>query len=128
MGIRINIPILRARQNRLTQTKLAKLANISQRTISRLETGHSKGIDFNTLEHLCQALNCQPGDLLIYIEEDIKTPLPVSSHQLPIIGNDDDEETMKVLKKRRLEAIQELKKGKTIPFHAVLADYQEIQF
>ena len=43
---------------------LAKETGISHTTLWRLKKGKALGINFETLEKLCQALNCQPGDLL----------------------------------------------------------------
>ena len=46
------------------QTELANRAGISQGNISNLATGKAKAIQFRTLESLCRALDCEPGDLL----------------------------------------------------------------
>ena len=43
---------------------LAKQTSISHTTLWRLKKGKAFGINFDTLEKLCQALNCQPGDVL----------------------------------------------------------------
>ncbi len=43
---------------------LAKETGISHSTLWRLKTGRSVGINFATLERICQMLNCQPGDVL----------------------------------------------------------------
>ena len=48
------------------QTELAKRAGISQSNLSNLMQGKAKGIHFSTLESLCDALGCTPGDLLVY--------------------------------------------------------------
>jgi putative transcriptional regulator len=47
---------------------LAKQTGISHTTLWRLKKGRALGINFETLEKLCQALNCDPGDLLSRVE------------------------------------------------------------
>lgn len=54
---------------RISQQALAKAAGVSQQTISNLERGTSQGIDFKTLLGLCDALECEPGQLLAVTEE-----------------------------------------------------------
>ena len=46
--------------------ELAEKINITEANLSKLKTGKIKAIRFSTLEALCTALNCQPGDLLIH--------------------------------------------------------------
>ncbi|HEX8845672.1 MAG TPA: helix-turn-helix transcriptional regulator [Pyrinomonadaceae bacterium] len=48
---------------------LAKETGISHTTLWRLKKGKALGINFVTLEKICQALNCQPGDVLLLTEE-----------------------------------------------------------
>jgi len=48
---------------------LAKEVGISNVNLSQLKTGKVKGVRFSTLEAICKALNCQPGDLLEYEED-----------------------------------------------------------
>lgn len=49
---------------------LSELVDITEVNLSILKTGKAKAIRFSTLVALCRALNCQPGDLLEYIEEE----------------------------------------------------------
>ncbi|HKZ78636.1 MAG TPA: helix-turn-helix domain-containing protein [Pyrinomonadaceae bacterium] len=51
-------------QHRRTFYWLAKETGISHTTLWRLKKGKARGINFDTLEKLCGALNCQPGDVL----------------------------------------------------------------
>jgi putative transcriptional regulator len=49
---------------RMTLTELAERVDITLANLSILKTGKAKAIRFSTLEAICQALECQPGDLL----------------------------------------------------------------
>jgi len=51
-------------QRRMTLTELAERVDISLANLSILKTGKAKAIRFSTLEAICKALACQPGDLL----------------------------------------------------------------
>ena len=51
-------------QRRMTLTELAERVDISLANLSILKTGKARGIRFATLEAICDALDCQPGDLL----------------------------------------------------------------
>lgn len=53
-------------QRRMTLTELAERVDISLANLSILKTGKAKAIRFSTLEAICQALACQPGDLLAF--------------------------------------------------------------
>ena len=50
----------------LSQNELARLTNMSPQNIQKIEQGEAKSLTFKTLSRFCQALQCQPGDLLIY--------------------------------------------------------------
>ena len=63
--IQLGLPALRARR-RLSQRQLAVLAGVRQDTISALERGASHGIQFDTLARLCEALQCAPGEILLF--------------------------------------------------------------
>ena len=61
---------------RMTLTELSARVGITLANLSILKTGKAKGIRFETLDSICQALDCQPGDLLAFepaagIDEDI---------------------------------------------------------
>lgn len=51
---------------RMTLTELAARVDITVANLSILKTGKAKAIRFSTLEAICAALDCQPGDLLVY--------------------------------------------------------------
>lgn len=56
-------------QRRMTLTELADRVGITVANLSILKTGKAKAIRFSTLEAICRALGCQPGDLLMVEEE-----------------------------------------------------------
>lgn len=65
MPIVVNVDVMLARR-KMRVNELAELVGITPQNLSVLKTGRAKGIRFNTLEKLCQALDCQPGDLLAH--------------------------------------------------------------
>ncbi len=69
MPIIINLDVVMAKR-KISSTELAEIINITPANLSILKTGKAKAIRFNTLEALCEALNCQPGDILAYIKDD----------------------------------------------------------
>lgn len=69
MAIRINIDLMLARR-KMSLTELAQRIKISVTNLSLLKTGKVKGVRFRTLNALCRELDCQPGDVLEYIEGD----------------------------------------------------------
>jgi len=50
-------------------TELAERVGLTQANLSKLKTGRVKAIRFSTLQALCRELDCQPGDLLSYVED-----------------------------------------------------------
>lgn len=67
--IQCNLLTLRKKKS-LKQTDLSRLTGISQKALSELETGKSKGISFGTLEKLCNALQSRVEQLFEYIPDD----------------------------------------------------------
>ena len=65
MPIVVNIDVMMARR-KMHSGELAEKIGISAANLSILKTGKAKAIRFTTLEALCKALDCQPGDLLEY--------------------------------------------------------------
>jgi len=55
--------------NKMSLTQLSKEVGISIANLSKLKRGHAKAIRFSTLLAICEALNCEPGDLLEITEE-----------------------------------------------------------
>ena len=68
MPIIVNVDVMLARR-KMQSKELAEKLGITQANLSILKTGKAKGIRFDTLEAICQALRCQPGDILEYIED-----------------------------------------------------------
>jgi putative transcriptional regulator len=63
MAIIVNIDVMLARR-KMSVTSLAEAIGISLTNLSLLKTGKVKGVRFATLDAICDALDCQPGDLL----------------------------------------------------------------
>lgn len=63
MPIRVHLDDLLA-EREMTLTELSELVGISLANLSILKTGKARAIRFTTLDALCRALDCQPGDLL----------------------------------------------------------------
>ena len=69
MGIVVNLDVMMAK-NKISSGELAQKIGITQANLSILKTGKAKAIRFSTLESICEALHCQPGDILEYREDD----------------------------------------------------------
>ena len=67
MSIVVNVDVMLAKR-KMTQGELAEKGGITQANLSILKTGKAKAVRFSTLDALCKALNCQPGDILEYRE------------------------------------------------------------
>lgn len=65
MAIIINIDVMLAKR-KMSVTELAEKVGITMANISVLKNGKAKAIRLSTLEAICRALTCQPGDLLEY--------------------------------------------------------------
>lgn len=67
MPIVVNVDVMLARR-KMTSAELADKIGLSAVNLSILKTGKAKGGRFSTLDALCKALDCQPGDLLEFRE------------------------------------------------------------
>ncbi len=67
--IEIDLDILLA-MRKMTSLELAEKIGITQANLSILKTGKAKAIRFSTLEAICKALDCQPGDIIKYIDKE----------------------------------------------------------
>lgn len=70
MGITVNLDVMLARR-KMSSQELAEKVGITQANLSILKTGKAKAVRFSTLSAICKALECQPGDLLEYQEEEL---------------------------------------------------------
>lgn len=68
MGIRIELDVLLAKRKMKLQ-ELSEIVSISIQNLSILKTGKAKAIRFSTLEAICKALSCQPGEILFYCDD-----------------------------------------------------------
>ena len=68
MPIIINLDVMMAKR-KISLTELSKHVNISMNNLSLIKKGRVKGIRFNTLESICKALDCKPGDILDFEDE-----------------------------------------------------------
>ena len=67
--IRVDLDVMMARR-KMSLTELSQKVGITMANLSILKNGHAKAVRMSTLEAICKALRCQPGDILIYEESD----------------------------------------------------------
>jgi putative transcriptional regulator len=68
MAIVVNLDVMLARR-KMRSRDLAQRIGIAEQNVSLLKSGKVKGIRFDTLEKICEVLDCQPGDILEYRPE-----------------------------------------------------------
>ncbi len=68
MGIMINLDVMMARR-KIGLTELSDRVGITLANLSILKNNRAKAIRFSTLEAICKALDCQPGDILEYVPD-----------------------------------------------------------
>ena len=69
MPIYVNLDVMLAKR-KMKSGELAQLIGITPQNLSILKTGKAKAIRFSTLDALCHYLQCQPGDILEYTDEE----------------------------------------------------------
>ena len=69
MSIIVNVDVMMARR-KMSSQELAERIGITQANLSILKTGKAKAVRFSTLEAICKALDCQPGDILEFRKGD----------------------------------------------------------
>ena len=69
MGIKVKLDVVLARRN-MTLTQLSERIGVTLANLSILKTGKGRAMRLSTLEAICHELNCQPGDILEYKEEE----------------------------------------------------------
>ena len=65
----VRLDVMMARR-KVRSNALAKAVGITEANLSLLKSGKVKGIRFSTLEAICQALDCQPGEILEYVPDE----------------------------------------------------------
>ena len=68
MPIIVNLDVMMAKR-KISLNELSERVNITTANLSILKTGKAKAIRFSTLETICKELQCQPGDLLEWVED-----------------------------------------------------------
>lgn len=68
MAIIVNLDVMMAKR-KMSLNELSEKVGITLSNLSILKTGKAKAIRFGTLEAICEALSCQPGDILEYVQE-----------------------------------------------------------
>lgn len=71
MTIIVTLDVMLARR-KMRSKELAERVGITEQNLSLLKSGKVKGVRFDTLERICEALDCQPGDLLAWQPDDVK--------------------------------------------------------
>lgn len=69
MAIRVDLDVMLARR-KMSMTELSAKVGITMANLSILKNGKAKAVRFSTLSDLCRALSCQPGDILVYEEDE----------------------------------------------------------
>ncbi|MEB2776437.1 helix-turn-helix transcriptional regulator [Algoriphagus sp. D3-2-R+10] len=70
MSIVVNLDVMLVKR-KMKLKELAEIIGLSETNLSLLKTGKVKGIRFNTLNSICEILECQPGDLLEHVPQDL---------------------------------------------------------
>ena len=65
MNIVINLDVMMAKR-KMRLKKLSEQVGVSEQNLSILKNGKAKAIRFSTLEKICEVLECQPGDIIVY--------------------------------------------------------------
>ena len=69
MAIMVNLDMVMA-QRKMTLSQLSERVDITLANLSILKNNKAKAVRFSTLEAICAALDCQPGDILVYVPEE----------------------------------------------------------
>lgn len=69
MAIVVNLDVMMSKR-KISLSELAERIDITPANLSILKTGKAKAVRFSTLEAICKILDCQPGDILEYREEE----------------------------------------------------------
>lgn len=72
MAIRIDIDVLLA-QRRMSVGEFADAIGITPANVAVLKNGRAKAVRFSTLDAICRVLECQPGDVLAWVPDEVET-------------------------------------------------------
>ena len=72
MSSGINLDVMMEKRN-IGLTELSKEVDITMANVSIMKNNKAKAVRFSTLNEICKALNCQPGDILEYVEDEEET-------------------------------------------------------
>lgn len=72
MPIIVNLDVMMAKR-KISLNELSERVDLTLSNLSILKTGKAKAIRFSTLEAICKALDCQPGDILEYVNNNERT-------------------------------------------------------
>ncbi|HMF73335.1 MAG TPA: helix-turn-helix transcriptional regulator [Flavitalea sp.] len=72
MPIVVNLDVMMAKR-KISLNELSERVDLTLSNLSILKTGKAKAIRFSTLEAVCKALDCQPGDILEYVSDEKRT-------------------------------------------------------
>ena len=67
--IRVDLDVMMARR-KMSLTELSQKVGITMANLSILKNGHARAVRMSTLEAICRALKCQPGDILVFVEDE----------------------------------------------------------
>lgn len=74
MAIIVNLDVMMAKR-KMSLNQLSEKVGLTLSNLSILKTGKAKAIRFSTLETICNILDCQPGDILEYVNDEQKTTI-----------------------------------------------------
>ena len=74
MAIIVNLDVMMAKR-KMSLNELSEKVGLTLSNLSILKTGKAKAIRFSTLEAICNVLDCQPGDILEYVNDEQKTTI-----------------------------------------------------
>jgi putative transcriptional regulator len=72
MPIIVNLDVMMAKR-KISLNQLSERVDLTLSNLSILKTGKAKAIRFSTLDAICKTLDCQPGDILEYVNDEKKT-------------------------------------------------------
>jgi putative transcriptional regulator len=72
MPIIVNLEVMMAKRN-ISLDELSESVGLTLSNLSILKTGKAQAIRFSTLDAICKALDCKPGDILEYVNDEQKT-------------------------------------------------------